>query len=71
MSSNKNLPKFIEGYGAVKPYAGPFVTAPLAHRYGPKLSSSKPGESKMVSNIKEVLEKSGIQNGMTISFHHH
>lgn len=30
-----------------------------------------PGRSKMVASIREVLEKCKIQDGMTISFHHH
>ncbi|MBQ1256044.1 MAG: citrate lyase subunit alpha [Clostridia bacterium] len=27
--------------------------------------------SKLVSSLREALEKAGLQNGMTISFHHH
>ena len=27
--------------------------------------------SKLVDNIRDVLEKCGIKDGMTISFHHH
>ncbi|MCI8578712.1 MAG: citrate lyase subunit alpha [Lachnospiraceae bacterium] len=30
-----------------------------------------PGRSKLAANIREVLEKCGIRDGMTISFHHH
>lgn len=30
-----------------------------------------PGRSKLVANIREVLEKCEIRDGMTISFHHH
>ncbi|WP_455257268.1 citrate lyase subunit alpha [Peptoniphilus asaccharolyticus] len=29
------------------------------------------GESKLVDSIKEAIEKSGLKDGMTISFHHH
>lgn len=29
------------------------------------------GKSKLVSSIKEAIEKSGLKDGMTISFHHH
>ena len=28
------------------------------------------GKSKLVKNIKEALKKSGLKNGMTVSFHH-
>lgn len=27
--------------------------------------------SKLVASIKEAIEKCGLQDGMTISFHHH
>lgn len=30
-----------------------------------------PGESKMVSSIREALEKCGIRDGMVLGFHHH
>jgi citrate lyase alpha subunit len=30
-----------------------------------------PGESKVVGDIGEALEKVGIRDGMTLSFHHH
>lgn len=30
-----------------------------------------PGRSKMAESIREVLEKCGIKDGMTLSFHHH
>lgn len=30
-----------------------------------------PKRSKMVSSIREALEKCGIRDGMTLSFHHH
>lgn len=32
---------------------------------------SDPNRSKLVSSLEEVLEKCGVQDGMTISFHHH
>ena len=31
----------------------------------------QPNESKLVGSIKEAIEKSGLKDGMTISFHHH
>ena len=30
-----------------------------------------PGRSKLADSIRDVLEKCGIKDGMTISFHHH
>ncbi|RFE00849.1 citrate lyase subunit alpha [Streptococcus parauberis] len=31
----------------------------------------KPRDEKLVSSIREVIEKTGLKDGMTISFHHH
>jgi len=30
-----------------------------------------PGQDKLVSSLKEAIEKCGLEDGMTISFHHH
>ena len=68
---DREIPSYIEGYGEVKPYAGPFATAPSGERSSVKLSCSKPGDSKLVASIREALEKCQIKDGMTISFHHH
>ncbi len=65
------LPEFIRGYGQVKPYCGPFETKPTAQKYGVKMSASKPGDVKLISSVREALEKVEIKDGMTISFHHH
>lgn len=38
----------------------------------PKIRSQvQPGTSKMLDSIKEAVEKTGLKDGMTISFHHH
>ncbi|WP_319204350.1 citrate lyase subunit alpha [uncultured Ilyobacter sp.] len=67
----REMPSFIEGYGEVKPYAGPFATKASGRKYAPSKSSSKPGDVKLLSSLKEALEKVEIKDGMTISFHHH
>lgn len=67
----REMPSFIEGYGDVKPYAGAFATEASGRRFSPLRTSSKPGDVKLLGNIKEALEKVEIKDGMTISFHHH
>lgn len=38
----------------------------------PKVRAAvKPIDSKVLSSIKEAVEKSGLKDGMTVSFHHH
>ena len=45
----------------VKPYAA------ATHTVAPR----KPGESKLLDSIHDAIVKTGIKDGMTISFHHH
>ncbi|MGO2118535.1 MAG: citrate lyase subunit alpha [Fusobacterium sp.] len=68
---DRELPEYIEGYGEVKAYAGPFATKPEGKKYAPTKGFSKPGDKKLVETIKEAIEKCDLKDGMTISFHHH
>jgi len=44
----------------------------LYQKPGPKARAHvKPQESKLVSDIREVIQLCGVKDGMTISFHHH
>lgn len=67
----RKLPQYIEGYGEVKPYKGAFSHKISGSKHSPKIYSNKPQDEKLVSNIREAIEKSGLKDGMTISFHHH
>ena len=68
---NREMPSYIEGYGEVKPYAGPFATEATGRKYAPLKGFSKPGDTKLVETIREAIIKSGLKDGMTVSFHHH
>ncbi len=58
------------------PFQGAFAD-PLAkgHRAAPPVPQSHPlhegGEKKVLKNIKQAIKKTGLKDGMTISFHHH
>ena len=69
----KKLPKFIEGYGEVKPYIGDFKEEvnPIGRIHGPLKSYSVKSQDKLLKTIKEAIEKVGLKDGMTVSFHHH
>ncbi|WP_026478483.1 citrate lyase subunit alpha [Alkaliphilus transvaalensis] len=67
----REVPAFIEGIGELKPYQGPFSVEPTKRRFGRKLSVITPKESKLLNNIEEAIKKTGLTDGMTISFHHH
>ncbi len=63
--------KYIDGYGEVTNYKGAFNHVPTKSTLSKKIVSSNKSCNKLLSNIEEAVEKSGLQDGMTISFHHH
>jgi len=64
------IPREIEGR-KLKPFAGAFAdNGGGRKRVAPPISISRPGANKLCS-LREAIEKSGLKNGMTISFHHH
>ncbi len=67
----RELPEYIEGFGAVKPYGGAFANTGAAQRKAVMVKSVKPGESKRLESIEAALDAAGIKDGMTLSFHHH
>jgi citrate lyase subunit alpha/citrate CoA-transferase len=67
----RELPERVDGYGRVIPFAGAFAAWPTTRRHAPPVKTVSPGESKVVGDIGEALEKVGIRDGMTLSFHHH
>lgn len=70
-SIGREIPLEINGIGKLAPYEGPFDFEPKGRKFGPKLSKIIPGESKLLKNIEEAIHKTGLKDGMTISFHHH
>jgi len=67
----RKLPDVIEHYGKVTPFAGAFATPKDGTKTGARLKSVMRGDKKLVTNIREAIEKSGLCDGMTVSFHHH
>lgn len=67
----RELPEVIEGYGKVKPFEGAFANCGVVEKKAVKVQSVVPGENKVLASIEEALDKVGIKDGMTISFHHH
>lgn len=68
---NREIPEFIEGYGKVRPYSGAFNNLGERVKTTAKIKSFVPGTKKLLSSIEEAIEKSGLRDGMTVSFHHH
>ncbi len=65
------IPDSIKGYEEIRNYLEPFEKGPTGRKAGPLLKQVKPGENKVLENIEEAIIKSGLKDGMTISFHHH
>ncbi|MCH5138525.1 citrate lyase subunit alpha [Clostridiaceae bacterium UIB06] len=67
----REIPDYIEGYGKVKLFKGAFENYGVKEKVGLRVNSVKPGEEKVLATIDDALDKIGIKDGMTVSFHHH
>lgn len=70
-SLGRELPERIGNY-VVRPYTGPYNTPA---RKGPIVTCRTaghriPGETKLLGSLREAIEVSGLNDGMTVSFHH-
>lgn len=54
-----------------KLYQGEFSMDSDIAEVSPVIKPVNPGQSKMLNSIEEAIVKSGLKDGMTISFHHH
>ncbi|GHS95801.1 citrate lyase subunit alpha [Synergistales bacterium] len=73
MSKNilgREIPNYIEGYGAAVPYAGLNTRRPNGSGKI-KLRPNQRGKNKVLKSIEDAITASGLKSGMTISFHHH
>lgn len=52
-------------------FRGPFKTVPDFRVRGRKVVSVGPDDVKLLTSIDDAIDKSGLEDGMTISFHHH
>ncbi|MDR2136714.1 MAG: citrate lyase subunit alpha [Synergistaceae bacterium] len=72
----RHVPTEIPGLGKFEPYVAPFA---YLHRelFAPAREKSRlirpkePRHDKVTDDIRKAVERSGLENGMTISFHHH
>ncbi|MDR3296242.1 MAG: citrate lyase subunit alpha [Clostridiales Family XIII bacterium] len=67
----REVPDFIEGYGSVKHFTGAFANLGERKKVATKIQSAVPGNRKLLSSVTEAIAKTGVKDGMTLSFHHH
>lgn len=70
---DQNLLNRIPGYESRKAYEAPFANVPADRLSGLDTENIKDQvrRDKIVGSLREAIEKCGIKDGMTISFHHH
>jgi len=72
-TSGRYVPEEVNGKSVI-PYQGVGQYKPEGYKYGPPVRSSADYPSngdKKVASLRGALEKAGIEDGMTISTHHH
>lgn len=52
-------------------YESTKIGNPTIQKVAPKITVVKPGDEKLVASIEEAIDRAGLKDGMTISFHHH
>lgn len=52
-------------------FQGAFSRMGEVKRTAPRVMPGKPQDSKLLESLEEAVMKSGLKDGMTISFHHH
>jgi citrate lyase subunit alpha/citrate CoA-transferase len=71
----RHVPAEIPGLGKFEPYVSPFAYLERAlftpAKESRPLHPGAPRYDKVTHDIKKAVERSGLENGMTISFHHH
>jgi citrate lyase subunit alpha/citrate CoA-transferase len=70
-AAGREIPDHIHGIGRIKLFAGAYANIGETLKAGVRIKSAVPGESKVLSSIREAIKKCGLQSGMTVSFHHH
>ncbi len=68
---NKNIPNYIDGYGDVISYKGAFKYNPTKSTVSKPIVASSKSCQKLLKNLEAAIDKCNLQDGMTISFHHH
>ncbi|MCI1822627.1 MAG: citrate lyase subunit alpha [Megasphaera sp.] len=67
----REIPETIRGIKKFRLYGGEFMALPTHTGTARTIRISLPHTNKILASIEEAIEKTGLKDGMTISFHHH
>ena len=67
----REIPMELDYLKGRKLFAGEFAIEPKGNRQGKKIKLGQKAVNKVLSSLEEAIEKTGLKDGMTISFHHH
>src|SRR6056297_337071 len=67
----KEIPEYIEGIGKLKPYRHTANNSPKVTFQKSQCSDKAMESGKLLPSLKDAILASGLEDGMTISFHHH
>lgn len=65
----RDIPESLPSFDRLEAFAGSWARNSLADGSRKLLSAGRP--SKVLENLDEVIRRSGLESGMTVSFHHH
>ncbi len=65
----RSIPSQIEGLGDLNAFSSPYKNTKFMS--SESALKPRPIKSKVVSDLEEAIKRSGLKDGMTISFHHH
>lgn len=63
------IPESLNGYPEIKPFQGAVANTPLIRQ--DKGNRNLPRLNKLLDTVEQAVLKTGLKDGMTISFHHH
>jgi len=67
----RTIPESISGYKEIIPYSSPHGNAPFPFKARTATGRALPGEKKLLPDIETAIRECGLEEGMTLSFHHH
>lgn len=67
----RSIPGTIDGYKSILPYTTPHNREPGLVKTGTYTGKMLPGEDKLLPDIETAIRECGLEDGMTLSFHHH